>query len=212
LNSGSNYAKLLNMGQIKLVNIAEENVVSLANATDLKYDDARFHVMYWRIEFADVLVHKEDSTYVDSPSVAATLTATTVTETPASVGYGIADVTTVQNIGVAMEANGKLKMFSGAGATTADALTMTNQCSVPVMFELTLDAAPSLTWTVPPNEGMSVATGEVFTAYARVHSYPYEPVGSDGYDTPTVAFNTPTTTLKVAPNNSKGESYHIDVG
>jgi len=199
------------MGQIKLVNIANEDVVSTANITDLKYD-ARFHISYWGIEFADVLVHKEDSTYVDSPSVSATLTAITTTETPVSVGYGIADVTTVQNIGATMESNGELKLSSGAGPTTDGMLTMSNQCSVPVMFELQLDSAPTLTWTVAPNESASVATGALFTAYARVHSYPYEPVDSNGYDTPKVSFNTPTTTLKVAANNSKGESYHIDVG
>src|ERR1700760_3179252 len=107
------------MGQIKLVNIADEIVVSLANVTDLKYD-ARFHIMYWNIEFADVLVHKEDSTYVDSPSVAATLTAITIGETPVSGSYGISDITAAQNIGVTMESNGALKLSSGAAPSTAD--------------------------------------------------------------------------------------------
>src|ERR1043166_656557 len=63
----------LSGGQIKLVNIANQDVVSTANITDLKYD-ARFKIRYWNVEFADVLVHKEDSTYVGSPSVSATLT------------------------------------------------------------------------------------------------------------------------------------------
>lgn len=201
----------LDMGQIKLVNIANEDVVSLANATDLKYD-ARFKISYWDVEFADVLVHKEDSTYVDSPAVSATLTASAVTESAPSVGYGINDITTVQNIGATTESNGDLKLSSGAGPTTDGMLTLTNLCSFPVMFVLQPVEAPAKTWTVAPNESVSLANQDVFTAYARVHSYPYEPIGSNGYDTPKVAFNTPTTTLKVAPNNSKGESYHIDVG
>ena len=199
------------MSQIQLVNGANYIVSSLANVTDLKYD-ARFHLMYWKAAFADVLVHKDDSTYVDSPSMAATLTTTTLEDTPRTCGYGIADVTTVQNIGVKTESDGTLKMFSGAGPTSPNALAMTNQCSVPVMFELTLQQAPPLTWTVAPNGSTAVMNQGLFTAYARVHSYPYEPVGSNGYDTPTVVFNTNTTTLTVMANNDKGESYHLDVG
>jgi hypothetical protein len=229
------------MSQMTLVNNSAAAVVSTGNITTPPYK-ARFYISYWGVQFADVEVDKTEETTVDSPSLAATLTATGVppgsptlnvgdpgeatvqgggttsgssgiSSDPVfqSVGYGIKDVTTVQNIGVSV-VNGQLHMASGAGPTTPDMLTMTNQCSFTVTFQLTVQGgAAAQSWQVAPKESASVNVGEVFTAYARVNGYAYQPIGSDGYDTPTVSFSSPAARLTVAANNSKGEAYHLSV-
>jgi hypothetical protein len=199
------------MSQITLIDNAASGVVSTGNITgELKYT-ASFHVTYWNAGIADVALNEPHSSSFNSPSMSATLWATSMDDPTTRVGYGIADVRTVQNIGATVESNGQLKLYSNAGPTTPNMLTMTNQCSFPVMFQLEPDSAPVQIWQVPPNESASVQNGALFTATARVHDYPYEPIGSNGYDTPAVSFNNPAAFVTVWPNNSKGESFHIKV-
>src|SRR5438874_3103440 len=178
------------MTQITVANNAAGGVVNVGNITDPPYD-VRFHVMYWQAEIGDVEVKKEGQATINSPSLSATLTATAITENPPPpYGYGIEYVTSFQNMCVMQEPDGTLKLYYNGG-TTDNTLTLTNQCSFPVQFVLTIDG-PTQSWQVGPNESLPIPVGNVFTAYARVHGYPGEPVGSNGYDTPTVGFTDPT--------------------
>lgn len=196
---------------ITLVNNAAANVVSLENvATTFK---ARFHVLFWGQEIGDVEVNEAESTTIASPSMKASFQAISMADTDVSTGQPI-DIK-AQNIGVAEGSGGTIEVLLGAGmgATVENMIMVKNQCSFPLTVNITPDdvGARQTIPNVPPDgqEGVSLLT--MFMAYARVHGYPNEPAGSDGYDTPAVSFFNPNATLTVWPNSDKGESFHIVV-
>jgi len=200
------------MSELTLINNASANVVSLDNIVPLKYQ-ARFYVSYWGSQFADVLVNETSSTTVNSPSGSATMMATTMTSTPATTSVDLKNAQEASNVALLYASDGTIGFRTGSanGAVTANTLTLQNQCPFAVQFVLEPDQAPPQTWTVGPNSNLGIPLSEMFTAYAKVHGYPNEPASSGGYQTPAVAFSSPSATLTVWANNSKGESYHIQV-
>jgi len=197
------------MGQITVWNEAAADVVNVGNITEPPYD-VRFHVLYWQAEIGDVEVDKGKTATINSPSLSATLQAIALTENPPpSISYSIEYVTSAQNMCVMQESNGTLKLYYNGG-TTDNSLTLTNQCTFPVQFVLTIDG-PTQSWQVAPGQSLPIGVGNVFMAYARVHGYAGEPVGSNGYDTPMVGFTNPNSWLTVEANSSKGDKYHIMV-